>query len=290
MRQKPSLFIVGAPKAGTTALHAYFEKHPQVNMSSEKEPNYFSWSEIEAQQLYYKKINIKTESEYLSLFHPSIKTKYCGEGSVSYLFYPEVPHRIYEYQPQARIIISLRNPITRAFSHYLMDYSLGLVLADFETIFRNGKDHPITKNYYQQYFSVSDYAPQIKRYLDVFKKEQIHFLLHENLVTHPYESLKQISQFLEIEYQNESESIELQNVTLSGKNWFISTLYKNEKFRKLSARLFKDQLKNKIKRFLLTKDTLPKLPDNLRKELKEYYAASVIQTELLSGLNLNAWK
>ena len=290
MQIKPSLFIVGAPKAGTTALHAYFEKHPQVDMSSEKEPNYFSWPEIEAQQLYYKKVNIKTESDYLSLFHPSTSTKYCGEGSVSYLFYPEVPQRIFDYEPLARIIISLRNPISRAFSHYLMDYSLGLVDTDFEMIFRNGKDHPITKNYFQQYFSVSDYAPQIKRYLNVFKKEQIHFLLHENLVTHPYESLKQISQFLEIEYQNESESIEQQNVTLAGKNKIISTLYKNERFRKLTGRIFNDQLKNKIKRLLLTKNTFPNLPDNFSKELKEHYSDSVIQTEILSGLNLSAWK
>ena len=58
MQLKPQLFIVGAPKAGTTALHAYFEKHPQLNMSSDKEPNYFSWHEIESQQLYYKKQNL----------------------------------------------------------------------------------------------------------------------------------------------------------------------------------------------------------------------------------------
>lgn len=290
MKQKPSLFIVGAPKAGTTALYAYFEKHPQVNMSSEKEPNYFSWTEIEAQHLYYKKVNIKTESEYLSLFHPSPATKYCGEGSVSYLYYPEVPQRLHDYQPLARIIISLRNPVARAFSHYLMDYSLGLVEVDFETIFRNGKDHPVTKNYFQQYFSVSDYAPQIERYLNVFQKEQIHFLLHEDLVAHPKESLKKISQFLEIDYKNESESIEQQNVTLSGKNKFISILYKNEKIRKLIARIFNDPIKNKIKGLLLTKNTLPKLSEQLRKELKEYYAASVIKTEMLSGLDLSAWK
>jgi hypothetical protein len=290
MQRKPTLFIIGAPKAGTTALHAYFEKHPQVNMSTIKEPNYFSWSEIEAQQLYYKKENIKTESEYLSLFHPSNSTKHCGEGSVSYLFYPEVPRRIFEYQPNARIIISLRNPVSRAFSHYLMDYSLGLIKIDFETIFRNGIDHSITKNYFQQYFSISDYAPQIQRYLNVFKKEQIHFLLHETLITHPHESLKQISKFLEIDYQKETESIDQQNVTLGGKNALISALYKNETIRKFTSRILNDQIKNKIKGLFLTKKTLPKLPDSFSEELKEYYAASVIQTEMLSGLNLQAWK
>lgn len=290
MKQKPSLFIVGAPKAGTTALYAYFEKHPQINMSTVKEPNYFSWNEIEAQHLYYKKANIKTESDYLSLFHPSATTKYCGEGSVSYLYYPEVPQRIYDYQPNARIIISLRNPIDRAFSHYLMDYSLGLVREDFEMIYRRGKDHPATKNYFQQYFSVSDYAPQIMRYQKVFPKEQIHFLLHEDLVSDPDASLKKISLFLEIEYKNEPELIEQQNVTLSGKNEVISILYKNERIRKLIAKIFNDRLKNKIKGLLLTKKTLPKLPDPLRKELKEYYASSVIQTEILTGLDLHAWK
>ena len=290
MQLKPQLFIVGAPKAGTTALHAYFEKHPQLNMSSDKEPNYFSWHEIESQQLYYKKNNVKTEIEYLSLFRPSDSTKICGEASVSYLYYPQVARRIHVYQPDARIIISLRNPVLRAFSHYLMDYSLGLIKLDFETIFRNGKDHSLTKNYYQQYFTVSDYAPQIERYLEVFNKKQIHFLLHENLVKNPIETLKQICQFLEIDYLSESETIEQQNVTFTGKNAVISILYQNEMFRKLTAGLLNDSLKNKIKGFLFSKKPLPLLPNHLNEELKIHYLASMEQTEKMTGLNLSGWK
>ncbi|MBK9318289.1 MAG: sulfotransferase [Bacteroidetes bacterium] len=70
MRMKPDFFIIGSPKAGTTALYAYLAAHPQVCMSTDKEPNYFSGDQIAAQGLYYKKKNPKTLEEYLQLFNP----------------------------------------------------------------------------------------------------------------------------------------------------------------------------------------------------------------------------
>ena len=86
---KVDFFIVGAPKAGTTALHAHLAKHPQVCMSSDKEPNYFSFEEIEEQQLYYHKENVKSESDYNSLFECEESAKLRGEASVSYLYHKE---------------------------------------------------------------------------------------------------------------------------------------------------------------------------------------------------------
>ncbi|MFM9056644.1 MAG: sulfotransferase domain-containing protein, partial [Bacteroidota bacterium] len=118
--EKTGFFIVGAAKAGTSALHHVLSLHPGVSMSSVKEPNFFSWDLIEQQQLYYETPQIRTEDSYEALFqgHPG---RLRGEASVSYLYYPAVAKRLYDYNPSAKIIIVLREPISRAQSHYGMD-------------------------------------------------------------------------------------------------------------------------------------------------------------------------
>ena len=96
-------FIVGAPKAGTTSLFYYLKNHPDIIMSSVKEPNYFTHQEISNQNLYYKKENfgISTLERYHALFPPQVDSKKFGEGSVSYLFYPETAKKIYDYNYEA---------------------------------------------------------------------------------------------------------------------------------------------------------------------------------------------
>ena len=93
-------------------------------MSIIKEPDFFSDIEIQEQGLYYGSSRINNITKYNSLFSDWIDESIIGEASVSYLFYPNVPQRIKIYNDNSKIIIMLRNPIERAFSHYLMDYRL----------------------------------------------------------------------------------------------------------------------------------------------------------------------
>ena len=138
---KVDFFIVGAPKAGTTSLYYYLNEHPEIEMSTQKETDFFSDSAIQKQGLYYGKNRIDTEEKYNGLFNTQKKDVIFGEGSVSYLFYPTVAQEIKAYNPIAKIIIMLRNPIDRAFSHYLMDYRLGLVSDSFEDIINKKSKH-----------------------------------------------------------------------------------------------------------------------------------------------------
>ena len=128
---KVNTFIVGAPKTGTTSLYYYLNQHTNVCMSSIKEPNFFSAKEVNS--LFYKSQIVDDINEYHKLFSQN-KKQIIGEASVSYLFFDEVPNRIYKYNPKAKIIILLRNPIERALSHYLMDFRLGFCSENFEDI------------------------------------------------------------------------------------------------------------------------------------------------------------
>ena len=144
---KPNLFIVGAAKAGTSALHAILSEHPNIFMSPVKEPNYFSsdllvdnFNSEQKKKFKNEKIQflnngavrpchqlyVRNKTDYLRLFKDAdSKVKYCGEASVSYLFSKIAAQKIKEFNPVSKIIIILRNPVERAFSHFLMDLKIG---------------------------------------------------------------------------------------------------------------------------------------------------------------------
>ena len=146
----PNFIIVGAPKAGTTSLYHYLSEHPQVFMSDPKEVNFFSKEEIEAQGLYYQDFKAKDLNSYEKLFNEGIGKKAVGEGSVSYLFYPDTPAKIKASIPEVKIIILLRNPVERGYSHYLMDYRMGLTDLSYEEIVYKTSSHKNLNLYYQQ--------------------------------------------------------------------------------------------------------------------------------------------
>ena len=112
--QPVDVFIVGAAKAGTTALHTALDKHPLMFMSAVKEPNYFSAAELQLEETLNKSGLITTDAEYRKLFSGAAPQQLLGEASVSYLAYPSSAERIFAYNPDAKIIISLREPVSRA--------------------------------------------------------------------------------------------------------------------------------------------------------------------------------
>ena len=130
---KVDFFIVGAAKSGTTSLYYYLNEHPEIEMSTQKETDFFSDSAIQKQGLYYGENRINTLEKYHNLF-PTTQEKKYGEASVSYLFYEDVPEKIKAYNSKGKIIIMLRNLVDRAFSHYLMDYRLGLISSTLEEV------------------------------------------------------------------------------------------------------------------------------------------------------------
>jgi hypothetical protein len=101
----PNLFIVGAPKCGTSSLHAYLDEHPDIFMSWYKEPHFFATAlDI---PLYAK---YRDRQTYLSLFESATTQTWRGESSTWYLYDEEAPHNIRQFASDARVIILLRNP------------------------------------------------------------------------------------------------------------------------------------------------------------------------------------
>src|SRR5262249_50339658 len=107
--RKPDLFIVGAPRCGTTAMYTYLGQHPDIFMSARKEPHFFG-TDFSSPAL------DRDEQTYLALFTGARNETRAGEASVFYLCSRRAAKEIHAFSPSARIIIMLRNPVEMMYS------------------------------------------------------------------------------------------------------------------------------------------------------------------------------
>ncbi len=212
----PNFFIVGAAKAGTTAFAEYLGQHRQVYLSPVKEPHYFS-SDIDSSCIpedvqpdeYFSvqplarrhALCVRRPEHYEQLFAAAGDAKAVGEASVSYLYSPLAPGRISAEVPDPRILIFLRNPVERAYSHFQMD--LALDLADTEDFLRAvDTDARVPKKGWgvsHLYVELGLYVPQLKRYLERFPPDRIKICLHDDYRKDVRRTLLEILAFLGVE-------------------------------------------------------------------------------------------
>jgi hypothetical protein len=286
--KKVDFFIVGAPKAGTTSLYHYLNENLEIEMSSQKEPDFFSYEALQNQKLYYAKNRINTIEKYHSLFKREDNILR-GEASVSYLFYKDVPNRIIEYNPNAKIIIMLRNPIDRAFSHYLMDYRLGLISASFDSIIYKQSQNINAHLFYQQYVQVSEYANQVQRYLEVFSSKNIYFVDYDDFKYQTSDIMNNIFSFLNLSSNFKPDLIKKYNTYTQPKNSIIRYAYSFRYFRKILSNILPKKLIEKITNFLFLSKKKPKLSESTIQFLKKYFESDVRTLSKLLNKDFTKW-
>jgi hypothetical protein len=283
----PNFFIVGAPKCGTTALFRFLENHPQVFLSDPKEVNFFSKKELEEQRLYYQDFKPKNENEYLNLFkNVDTQQKIIGEASVSYLYYPEVAGRIHSFNPDSKIVILLRDPVARAWSHYLMDKRLGLVKKELMEIFQSGE--AIDRLNFQQYFLLGNYASQVEKYLDLFGKKNVKIFFTEELKSNRNNTIQKLYRFLGIQNFELTEDIK-HNAYKEPKGFFLKKLYSMSFIRKNIKKLIPQSILKKGVDFFFN-STPPALNKIDKILLKKYYYIEICRLEKLLSKDLTKWK
>ncbi|GAN31535.1 MAG: sulfotransferase [Candidatus Jettenia sp.] len=200
----PNFLIVGAAKSGTTSLYYCLKQHPEVFMSPNKEPRFITAQFVKFPLKGIKdwKIErkiIKNFDEYKKLFSKVSYEKAIGEASVDNLyFYVNAIKYIKEYLGEVKIIIILRNPIERTFSHYMMLRRDLREYLSFEDALK-AEDERKRKNwgYGWHYQSVSLYYEQVKAYLENFN--QVKVCLYDDLKSNPIGLAKDIYSFLGID-------------------------------------------------------------------------------------------
>ena len=196
---RPNLFIVGAPKSGTTALFTYLEQHPQISMSKIKEPQFFANDVCGDQRC------VQTMSEYSSCFDPRDKDfVVIGEASTCYLGSKRAPFEIHKFSPGARIIVMLRNPIDVMYAEHSERVFGGTEhITDFEAALdspepRRWRSGPFKGSLVRNlgYREITNFSQQVQRYLDVFGKENVQVIIYDDFAHNPKLAYQSVVSFL----------------------------------------------------------------------------------------------
>ena len=218
-RALPNFIIIGAQKAGTTSLFHYLGSHPQITMSCQKEVHYFD-------------LNFSNGENWYKAFFPFSKSidkeTIVGESSPYYLVHPHTPSRMHNLLPAVKLIVLLRNPVERAISHYFHEKkkgreSLPIMKAmeiEEERISQEWKrmvevssyNSSAFRSYSYKYRGV--YLPQLKRYFQYFRKDQLLLVDSEGFFGNPRKTLKKIYRFLQVDSEFNNANLEPKNVGL----------------------------------------------------------------------------
>ncbi len=288
----PDFFIAGAAKAGTTSLWRYLLQHPQIFMPREfrdKEPAFFC-----------NTYGIDDPQKYLELFAPAPASARIGEASGPYLTAPESADQIRRVVPRARFIIMLRNPADRAYSLYNWMIKEGYESIDTfekaleaETERVRDADFPNTCGQYHWnffYFRSGLYSAQIRRYLEVFPRENIHFVQFEIFRRNPLPELKKIFQFLEVD-DSLQPTLDVHNagaVPRSVARQYFLRHRADRFFRRLLVPKRKELIRYLMKRNVRENPARP-MVSKTRAALIDQYETDIQQTAHLTGMNLHEW-
>ncbi|MEQ9093167.1 MAG: sulfotransferase, partial [Miltoncostaeaceae bacterium] len=185
MPRRPNFFILGAPKCGTTALSEYLRRHPQVFMSSPKEPHYFC-DDFD----YYYAPGRRSLDHYLHLYDGAGPEHLAvGEASVWYLYSQTAAANIAAFDPGARAIVMLRNPVEMVPSlHSQLLYTVDEDERDparawaLQEARARGDRLPagVRVPAFLQYGPAASYAAQIERVMAVFPPERLLVILFDD--------------------------------------------------------------------------------------------------------------
>ena len=198
----PDFFIIGAQKCGTTSLYHWLKTHPQIFMPENKEPHFFANLDLVSNKPFAKTLSntVLSQEEYLHIFSIAKKGQIKGEASPSYIWGSETAKRIQEVQPQAKIIVILRDPVQRAYSEYIMLVAAGLEKLDFTSaIEKASKQSAPVWGAGPMYIDLGKYGTQLQRYYSIFNKSQIKVLTSDDLRQCPDETINSIADFIGVD-------------------------------------------------------------------------------------------
>lgn len=300
MSKKPNFFMVGAPKCGTTALSEYLREHPNIFMSTPKEPHYFA-TDMEGYRF------VKTENDYLGLFGNVTKEhKAIGEASVYYLYSKDAIKNIFAYNKEAKIIIMLRNPVEMVYSlHSQLVESANEDVRDFMTAWElvekrksgdmlpeNSKDHKVLF-----YDEIGKYNEQLENVYKYFNSEQVKIILFDDFKVNTKKIYEEILEFLNVPQDNRGK-FPIINENAEPRNFWLNSLIKKQpKLLEITINKLKLILGIKqsgIGKMIISMNTKKAkrkiLSDTLKQEVYKNYEPDIFKLSKLLNIDLINWK
>lgn len=228
---KIDFLIIGTQKGGTSALDEYLRQHPEIGMAKRKELHYFDNEIIFSN----KEVDY---SIYEKEFDISQNFKVYGESTPIYLYWEPCCKRIWEYNNDIKLIVLLRNPIDRAFSHWNMEYERNAEKEPFMYCIKNEnmriKEALPAQHRVYSYTDRGFYSEQIRRYKRYFNDEQILFIKYEEFKKNQEFELDKVFEFLKVNPGNFKfkpkiiNKINYQNELNADERNFLKTVFQND--------------------------------------------------------------
>jgi Sulfotransferase family len=290
----PNFFIIGAHKSGTSALYHYLSQHPQIYMCPIKEPGFFFSDLWRAGN--YRESAISTLEEYRALFQGVVNEVAVGEASTGYLYVPGVAQNISRTVPEAKLIAILRNPMDRAYSHYLMNIRDGdQWISSFSDALReDDRDVQCALHCPKRYKEIGFYGKQLKNYFDHFPREQIRVCLYDELMSDPLRTIQDCCRFLSVDDTFVPNMSHKPNVSgIPHRTTLHSLLFKSGRVKSLAKRFVPTRLQAQVRRIVVglvnAKLDRPPLPSSIRSELGALYREDIIELQALIHCDLSGW-
>jgi hypothetical protein len=286
----------GAQKSGTTTLHEILKQHPEISLPILKETKFFIDKEKYRQGLDF----------YLSHFDKIRENQapIRGEIDPDYMYHEDSVQRIHDtLGKKIKLIFILRNPADRAYSHYLMNQKRYIEDKSFREALHLEEKRLNKGEYYKLNFSYQDrgfYFRQIKRFINLFPRENMMFLLFENFIRDQEKYVSEILHFIDLEvnqfdlkYDMKSNPAFRPRFHLLNKIIYRDTILnkaakkiiRNEEHRRLlryRIRLFLEKLNNK-------KTQESELTTDIRKNMIKNYETDIEELQKFTGLDLDVW-
>jgi hypothetical protein len=283
----PNFMIIGVAKAGTTSLYRYLDQHPQVFMCSEKGTNFFGYEDArawkwadEGQAPSLQHFQARTFQEYEAAFAGVSDEIAIGEASPQYFRCPTAAQRIHECIPNVKLVASLRNPADRAFSGFLMRTRRGVAVKSMYEELTPEASHVREGLYYKR----------LKRYFDIFPREQIKILIFEEFRKNSANSVVELFDFLGVDTKYVPDTSTRHNPAAVPKNRLLNRLFYHPAMIRAAKWMLPEGLQQ-VAMQVRDKNlkSPPKFPADLRAKLLDFYRTDILQLETLLDRDLSIW-
>lgn len=288
----PNFFIVGAPRCGTSSMFYYLSEHPDIHMPppARKEPHHFC-PDIEHRGA------VRDADAYRELFAEAGPARAVGEASVFYLYSEQAPELIHRHNPDARIIILLRDPVDFMFSLHKLNTLVNGETENFEQALAleadrlEGRHLPedrfITPSLH--YRRLARFAPHVRRYQEAFGHDRVKVVFLEDMKADIAGVYRQLLEFLDVDPEfrahfavyNASDTFNLRR-----------TLRRFPRLHLLLVRAIPTKWRHRLGRMILPKSTggaRAEVPEDLRARLLAELAPATSELADLTGRNLAHW-
>ena len=300
---KPNTFIIGAPKCGTSALAKYLSEHPNVLFSTPKEP--FFWCD-DFPRLKHE-MSLETMADYLSVFQgydPQLHTV-IAEGSTRYLRSSVAIERILSYNPDARFIAMVRNPIELVQAYHMEQrYSLHEDIASFEEAGRAQDERAIGRRIprgcrepaFLQYGKVGLLGEQIQYATELIPKDRLRIITLDDFKADTPKVYKETLRFLGLVDDRRQDFPVVNSAHAHRHEWLAKLILTPPKIIERPLRSVRRHLWEKrygpvewIKGSLNTRKPRQEISPALRDELKQHFRQDVDKLSNLIGKDLGHW-